>query len=1011
VSRLCKYNAGILFMLLFSTDIDGTVYDSDETAELFATFWESLQGGPTSPLLVYNTGRSVEDVFELIKRTALPDPDYIIGGVGTKIIDFHYDVTIDDWDLVLSENWDFESVKELVRSHYPNLELQPDECQNPHKCSYYWYDKSVDEIAELRTALEESDIETQVVYSSGRDLDILPRKANKGNAIAWLAGRLEIPLDEIVVAGDSGNDLSMFLVGNCQGIVVSNAEAALLDVASKQGAFLASLPCAAGVVEGINSLTSATPQPTPVEKDEKPHDLYFVHISIHGLIRGENLELGRDADTGGQCKYVLELVKAMAEHEQVGQVDLFTRRVIDAKVSPDYAVPIEPLGNGAFIKRIQAGPRRYLRKEALWRYLDAFVDQSLALFRATGRLPDIIHAHYSDAGYVGSRLASLLGCPFVFTGHSLGRSKLERLLESGPDRESVEKRYNLSARIEAEELALDTAVMVCTSTHQEVEKQYSVYQFYAPDRMKVIPPGVDLSKFSPPGTAPVPEAVTQKIERFLDDPDRPVVISIARADEKKNLASLVRAFGESKTLRERANLIIVAGNRDRISELNPGARKVWAELLQLIDDYDLYGCISIPKHHKPDEIPAFYRYAASKQGIFVNPALMEPFGLTIIEAAASGLPVLATNDGGPRDILGNCKNGELIDPLDVPALTAKLERAVGDQALWTQWSEAGLRGVNEHYTWKGHVDRYLEETSDLLVDISQPNLITEKIRTSLPLKDRIMFCGLENDLLDGDEGAITRIRELTNANQPTLGFGIVTGRSIQMARELVEKHKLPEPDVYVTQLGAEIHYGKRLIVDEPWREHLAHRWEPEAIMEVLESVPGLSIQPETGRQHHYKLSYDFTKGVAPRRKEIQKLLRENNLPVKVILSEGHLLDVIPLRSGKGQAIRYITMRWGIPADRVLFYARRGSDYEALSGQFLGVLGSDHCLELKSTASLPRVYLANSPNFMGLLEGIEAYHFDGDIQIPDSAKGIQAEKSENQESVLSPDMVVHNNDGE
>ena len=72
-----------------------------------------------------------------------------------------------------------------------------------------------------------------------------------------------------------------------------------------------------------------------------PRDgFYIVHISIHGLIRGEDLELGRDADTGGQCKYVLELVKALAEHEKVGQVDLFTRLIADPKVSSDYARPV-----------------------------------------------------------------------------------------------------------------------------------------------------------------------------------------------------------------------------------------------------------------------------------------------------------------------------------------------------------------------------------------------------------------------------------------------------------------------------------------------------------------------------------------------------------------------------------------------------------------------------------------------------------------------------------------------
>lgn len=742
-----------------------------------------------------------------------------------------------------------------------------------------------------------------------------------------------------------------------------------------------------------------------------PKDLYIVHLSIHGLIRGNDLELGRDADTGGQCKYVVELVKALAENDAVGQVDLFTRLVSDPKVSPDYARPVEDLGNGAYIRRITAGPKRYLKKESLWRYLDAFLDHSLALFRDNNRIPDVIHAHYADAGYVGSRLASLLGCPFIFTGHSLGRTKLESFLDKGMDRKKVERRYNLPARIEAEELALDSAALVCTSTNQEVEQQYSVYELYAPDRMRVIPPGVDISRFAPPGEKPVPDHVSGNIERFLDHPDRPAILSIARADEKKNLSTLVKAFGESKTLRNETNLVLVAGNRDRIDDLNPGARKVWTELLQLIDDYDLYGCIAIPKHHRPDDIPAFYRYAAAKKGVFVNPALNEPFGLTVIEAAASGLPVLATNDGGPRDILGNCKNGELIDPTDVPALTDALERAVSDKEQWESWSAGGLKGVREFYTWKGHVDRYLEEAGGLLDAITQPHLITEKIRTTLPLADRIVFTGLEDELLDTDPEAIERLRDFCSANQPNLGFGIATGRSLKMARELIERHKLPGPDIYITHLGAEIHYGKRQVLDLSWEKHLNHRWEPGAIMEVLETITGIHLQDGPGRQHRFKISYDYEKGVAPRRREIQKVLREHQLPAKVILSQGKFLDVIPLRSGKGQAIRYVTMRWGIPADNVLFYARRGSDYEALSGQFLAVLGSDHSLELKSTTSLPRVYLASTPNFAGLIEGINAYQFGGGIKIPQSAKGLGSDHGDDTEAVLAPDMEVHLSDGD
>ncbi|MEM7600454.1 MAG: HAD family hydrolase, partial [Verrucomicrobiota bacterium] len=424
-----------------------------------------------------------------------------------------------------------------------------------------------------------------------------------------------------------------------------------------------------------------------------------------------------------------------------------------------------------------------------------------------------------------------------------------------------------------------------------------------------------------------------------------------------------------------------------------------------------YGCVSIPKHHRPDDIPGFYRYAAAKKGVFVNPALNEPFGLTVIEAAASGLPVLATNDGGPRDILGNCKNGELIDPTDIPALTEALERSLSDKNRWKSWSSGGLRGVRKFYTWKGHVNRYLEEAGELLDAITQPHLITEKIRTTLPLADRIVFTGLEDELLDSDPAAIKQLREFCSANQPKLGFGIATGRSLSMARQLIEKHSLPEPDIYITQLGAEIHYGKRQVIDLSWEKHLNHRWEPDAIMETLESVSGIELQEGPGRQHHFKISYDYHKGVAPRRREIQKLLREHQLPAKVILSQGSFLDVVPLRSGKGQAIRYVTMRWGIPADNVLFYARRGSDYEALSGQFLAVLGSDHSLELKSTASLPRVYLASTPNFAGLVEGINAYQFGGGIRVPYSAQGLDPEHAEDREAVLAPDMEVHISDGD
>jgi len=225
---------------------------------------------------------------------------------------------------------------------------------------------------------------------------------------------------------------------------------------------------------------------------------YLVLISIHGLIRSTNLELGRDADTGGQTKYVIDLAKALAECDEIQQVDLITRRIVDSNVSNDYDNPIEALVDKVRIVRIDAGPEEYIPKEQLWDHLDSFMDNLTNWFNEQPRMPDLVHSHYADAGYVGVRLANLLGVPLIHTGHSLGRDKRKRLLARGVSREEIELTYNMERRIDAEEEILANADLVITSTHNEIEAQYGLYNYYDPERMWVIPPGTDLTLFRPP---------------------------------------------------------------------------------------------------------------------------------------------------------------------------------------------------------------------------------------------------------------------------------------------------------------------------------------------------------------------------------------------------------------------------------------------------------------------------------------------------------------------------------
>ena len=148
--------------------------------------------------------------------------------------------------------------------------------------------------------------------------------------------------------------------------------------------------------------------------------LKLLHLHLHGLIRSHNLELGKDSDTGGQTLYVLELVKELAAFAGVDKVELVTRLIKDRKISSDYSQPKEIIAPGAQIIRLPFGPNRYLRKELLWPYLDQLANNLVENLSQLDSLPDWIHAHYADAGYVGALVSSRLGIPFVFTGHSLG---------------------------------------------------------------------------------------------------------------------------------------------------------------------------------------------------------------------------------------------------------------------------------------------------------------------------------------------------------------------------------------------------------------------------------------------------------------------------------------------------------------------------------------------------------------------------------------------------------------
>ncbi|MHC4822170.1 MAG: HAD-IIB family hydrolase, partial [Planctomycetota bacterium] len=657
------------------------------------------------------------------------------------------------------------------------------------------------------------------------------------------------------------------------------------------------------------------------------HQLYLMLLSVHGLVRARNPELGRDADTGGQILYVLDLAKALIRHPGVGRVDVVTRLIEDPRVDSAYAQPREEVARGVTIVRLPFGPRRYLRKESLWPHLDALGDNLVHYLRSLGEIPDLFHGHYADAGQVATRLASLIDAPMAFTGHSLGRVKQQRLLAQGMSSEAIEKRYRITQRIEAEETALSHASFVIASTHQEVHKQYELYDYYQPKRMLVVPPGVDLGRFSPPTPdGHEGESVLPRVAPFLRDPDKPLVLAIARADRRKNLASLLHAFGRNEELRNRANLVIIAGNRDDIEHLDKGAREVLSEMLHLVDRYNLYGSVAYPKQHGPDEVPAFYRLAAGRKGVFVNPALTEPFGLTLLEAAASGLPVVATDDGGPRDILGLCENGVLIDPLDVEQLGRALLDALADEERWEQWSRNGIEGARQHFSWESHADKYLR-TVQTAIERKERRRRVFGQRRRLISSDRILICDIDGTLV-GDEAGLIALLDVLKGSDQRLGFGIATGRNLELTLSVLEQWKVPPPNVLITSVGTAIRYGRNRVEDRGWERRINYRWRPDGLRKAMQGLPGIELQPAHG-QTRYKVSYDVDPSRMPPIRDIRAHLRRERLHARVVYSHGAYLDLIPIRASKGNAIRYFCLHWGIPPERCLVAGDSGNDKDML----------------------------------------------------------------------------------
>ncbi len=238
---------------LLVTDLDHTLVGDDPAmAELNNQLDEHRRQHGTT--IVYSTGRSLTSYRQLKAEKSMLDPDVLIVSVGTEIYLENRDSPDPSWAKVLSVDWNRDRVVAIADQF--NLTPQPTSEQRPFKISYFLAQAiAVELLPKLQALLDAQGVDAQLVYSGSKDLDILPRRANKGKAMTFLRKQLDIAPDRTVACGDSGNDLSMFCDRPERGIIVGNAMPELLTwhhTNPNANRYLAEKTCAGGILEGLH---------------------------------------------------------------------------------------------------------------------------------------------------------------------------------------------------------------------------------------------------------------------------------------------------------------------------------------------------------------------------------------------------------------------------------------------------------------------------------------------------------------------------------------------------------------------------------------------------------------------------------------------------------------------------------------------------------------------------------------------------------------------------------------
>lgn len=373
-----------------------------------------------------------------------------------------------------------------------------------------------------------------------------------------------------------------------------------------------------------------------------------------------------EADAGGQNVHVAQLSLRLARlgHD----VRVYTRR--DDPDLPE-RVPVAP---GVVVVHVPAGPAEHVPKDDLLPYMDGFAGWVVEDWRRTGD-PDVVHGHFWMSGLAALSAGRARSVPVVQTFHALGSVKRRHQKEADT---SPPERADLEPRVAHE---VDTVVATCRAEVDELE-----LLGVPTHHVEVVPCGVDTDVFTPDGHLAGPELRVASSGRAR-------LLAVGRLVERKGFDLAVRALAELPD----AELVVVGGPPEARLHEDPEA----VRLRSLADSLGVGDRFTLTGSRPQEAMPALYRSA----DVVLATPWYEPFGITPLEAAACGRPVVGAAVGGLLDSVEDGVTGVLVPPRDVPALVAGVRRLLDDPEEATRMGRRARARAVERFDWSVVAER------------------------------------------------------------------------------------------------------------------------------------------------------------------------------------------------------------------------------------------------------------------------------------------------------------------